>query len=208
MLGVNLEIGDVADRMVDTWDEAVADEEMIFDSEVEELTLKKQCVDLVATYLARVPDDDPAPLAVEATMEAPLVDPITDEDLGIPLLGVVDLIVPGTGGAKVVDFKTSSRSTPPLEISHEIQLSCYAYLFRQVTGEHESRLEIRSLIKTKVPKLETHQYEARTERHFARLFAVIREYIDALYVGRFSYRPGWGCAMCDFRNTHCQGWPG
>ena len=61
----------------------------------------------------------------------------------------------------------------------------------------EAGLEIRSLVKTKTPKVEFHRYPARTEAHFARLFAVIREYLDALDRGRFNYRPGFGC--CDVR---------
>ena len=69
-------------------------------------------------------------------------------------------------------------------------------------------MKIRSLIKTKTPKIEFHAYPARTESHFARLFAVIREYLDALDCGRFNYRPGFGCGMCDFRNTHCSRWAG
>ena len=92
-----------------------------------------------------------------------------------------------------------------MEISHEIQLSSYAWLYRQISGRKEAGLEIRSLIKTKVPKCEFHPYAARSDAHFRRLFAVIREYLDALDSGRFNYRPGFGCAMCDYRRE-CQAW--
>jgi len=95
-----------------------------------------------------------------------------------------------------------------LGVTHEIQLSCYAWLYRQLTGQRESALEIRSLIKTKTPKLEIHRYPARSDVHFGRLFAVVREYLDALDAGRFSYRPGWGCSMCDFREQECRAWAG
>ena len=128
-------------------------------------------------------------------MEAPLVDPANGEELGMSMLGIADLVQPGNGGVRIVDFKTSSRSAPPFEVTHEIQLSCYAWLYRQLTGQRESALEIRSLIKTKTPKVEVHRYPARSDAHFRRLFAVIREYLDAIHTGRFSYRPGWGCSM-------------
>ena len=147
-------------------------------------------------------------MAVEAALEAPLVDPETGEDLGIPLVGIVDLILDGHEGPIVADFKTSARSAEPLEITHEIQLSSYAYLFRYVEQRQEGGLEIRSLIKTKVPKVEFHRYLARTDVHFRRLFSVIREYLDALDSGRFNYRPGWGCSMCDFCDGHCRAWQG
>ena len=89
-----------------------------------------------------------------------------------------------------------------------MQLSCYAYAFRQVFGQMEQELQIRSLIKTKTPKVETHRYPARDDRHFRRLFAVIRAYLDDLHSTRFVYRPGWMCSMCDFRETHCRAWQG
>ena len=68
-------------------------------------------------------------------------------------------------------------------------MAAYAYLFRSTTGEQESELQIRSLIKTKTPKVATHKYESRSDGHFRRLFAVIREYLDALDRGVFNYRP-------------------
>jgi putative RecB family exonuclease len=208
MLGVTLSADDIVGRMDASWDEAVAEEGMQFDSPAEETALKTQAGDLVRTYLQQVPADEPRPLAVEAAMEAPLVDPMTGEDLGIPLLGIADLVLPGEEGPVITDFKTSSRSAPPFEVTHEVQLTGYAWLYRQLTGQQEAGLEIRSLIKTKTPKVETHAYLPRTDDHFRRLFAVIREYIDALDASRFNYRPGWGCSMCDYRERECRAWSG
>jgi hypothetical protein len=124
------------------------------------------------------------------------------------LLGVVDLILDDEHGPWICDFKTASKSSAPLEITHEIQLTSYAYLFRRATGRNEDGLEIRSLIKTKTPKIEFHGYPARTEVHFRRLFVVIREYLDALDAGRFNFRPGFHCGMCDFATSHCREWSG
>ena len=117
---------------------------------------------------------------MEAAVEMPLIDPTTGENLGMPMLGIMDLILDAQEGPTIIDFKTSSRSSEPLEIVHEIQLTSYAYLFRQVSERAEAGLEIRSLIKTKTPKIEFHRYPARTEAHFRRLFSVVREYLDAL----------------------------
>ncbi|MCY2993300.1 MAG: PD-(D/E)XK nuclease family protein, partial [Planctomycetota bacterium] len=104
------------------------------------------------------------PIAVETSPEAPLIDPVTGEDLGVPLLGVVDLIQDDEYGPRICDFKTAAKSATPFEITHEIQLSSYAYLFRQATGRDEGGLEIRSLIKTKTPKIQFHHYAASTVR--------------------------------------------
>jgi len=208
MLGITLAPEDVTARMDAAWDDAVAEEEMGFDSIKDELALRSQAQALVRTYLEQVPPDEPKPLAVEATMEVPLIDPATGENLGIPLLGIVDLIINGPDGVTIIDFKTSSRSAPPLEISHETQLTSYAYLFRAITGTKEASLEIRSLVKTKNPKIETHPYPVRDGVTFARLFSLIREYLDVLDRGMFNYRPSWNCGMCEFRETECRNWCG
>ena len=205
-LGVTLEPADVCRRLLELWGPTIDVESMTFESAAAEQALQRQA-DLVTAYLSHAPKDE-KPLAVEVATQAPLVDPLTGEDLGIPLLGVIDLIVGGQGGAVIADFKTSARSSEPLEIFHEIQLSSYSYLFRTLADRMEAGLEIRSLIKTKTPKIEFHSYPARTDAHFRRLFAVIREYLDALDSGRFNYRPGFHCGMCDLAAGHCREWQG
>jgi hypothetical protein len=77
-----------------------------------------------------------------------------------------------------------------------------------MSGKTEAGLEIRSLVKTKTPKIEFHGYPARGDVHFRRFFAVVREYLDALDGGRFNYRPGFHCGMCDFATSHCREWDG
>jgi len=203
-LGVELSPEDVAKRLLDGWDESVESESMRFESQQEEGILKKQAVDLIALYLLQTADVVDIPIAVETSMEAPLVDPETGEDLGIPLTGIVDLIVDDSAGPRICDFKTASKSSPPHEITHEIQLTSYSYLFRESTGDKEGGLEIRSIVKTKTPKIEFHTYQTRSDRHFRRLFAVIRAYLDDLDAQRFVFRPGFGCIMCNVRDEHCQ----
>jgi len=205
-LGIRLDAEQVVQKLLDGWAKLIDEDTVTFDSVADEQAMQKQACDLVKAYLAVAPQDE-KPLAVEVALEAPLVDPDSGEDLGMPLVGVVDLVLESQGGPLICDFKTAARSSEPMEISHEIQLSSYAWLYRQVTGRQEAGLEIRSLIKTKTPKVEFHPYAARSDAHFVRLFAVIREYLDALDSGRFNFRPGFGCAMCDYR-TECQNWSG
>jgi putative RecB family exonuclease len=205
-LGVQLDAEQVAGKMLDGWAKLLDEEEFVFDSADDEQALWQQACDLVKAYLAYAPTDE-RPLAVEVALEAPLVDPDTGENLGMPLVGVVDLVLDYEAGPLIVDFKTASRSSEPMQIANEIQLTSYAYLLRHHNQWAESGLEIRSLIKTKVPKVEFHPYPPRTDSHFRRLFAVVREYLDALDTGRWNYRPGFGCAMCDYRRE-CQEWDG
>jgi putative RecB family exonuclease len=207
-LGMAVEAAEIITRFDNLWGKAVDEENMKFESVADEQALKRQAGDLVAAYLKYIPPDEPRPMAVETAVESPLIDPATGKDLGTPLVGIMDLVLDDPAGPLVVDFKTSARSAEPLEISHEIQLTSYAYLFRRGTEQQESAMEIRSLIKTKLPKVDFHRYRARTEAHFARLFSVVKEYLDALDTGRFNYRPGFGCGLCDVRDSHCRRWSG
>jgi len=204
-LGVAVSADRIANRIAESWDEAVTSENMMFPTSAAESALREQATRLVTAYFAQVPADEPRPLAVETTLEQPLVDPATGENLGIPLLGVVDLVLDDWSGPRVVDFKTAKRSSSAVDVAHEIQLSCYAWLFRHSAGCNEGSLEIRNLIKTKTPRVETHEFPARRDVHFRRLFTVIRAYLDNLDSGRFVFRPGWDCTTCDLQRQ-CRGW--
>lgn len=204
-LGVTLPAGDVVQRMDACWEPLAAEDVIQFKDAAEETKLRTQSGSLVTAYLTQLPADEPAPTTVETQLEVPLVDPFNGEDLGIPLLGVVDLVVNNDEGPVVCDFKTAAKSGSPVEIMHEVQLTAYAYLFRKLAQESEAGLEIRSLIKTKVPKIEYHRYAARTDAHFRRLFQIVRAYLDDLDRGGFVYRPGFDCTMCDFKDGPCVG---
>ena len=205
-LGISLSATESSTRVTDAWDHLRHEDDVALDSVEQEAKLRQQAVDLVAAYVSQVPKEELPPEAVEVALESPLVDPASGEDLGIPLVGIVDLI---RASLTIADFKTTARSGRPLEVAHEVQLGCYAYLFRQVTGRKEDGLEICNLVKTKAPKVERHPFPARNERHLRRLFAVIRAYLDSIDSAKFLYRPGFACSMCDFRDSaHCRGWCG
>jgi hypothetical protein len=207
-LGVSLGMADISRHIQDRWDAAAAQEGVKFASVEEEKSLQQQAIALVRGYMGTIRGNEGWPMAVEVGVEADLVDPFTGEDFSIPLFGVIDLVLDEDAGPRVIDFKTAARNQAPLEIAHELQLTAYSYLFRHNAGQEESGLEIRQLIKTKVPQIEFHPYPARSEAHFRRFFAVVRAYLDALDSGVFVFRPSWTCGMCDFRNHPCRDWDG
>jgi putative RecB family exonuclease len=206
--GVDLTATMVIEQLHGSWDLLVVEEDMQFSSVQEEVDLKQQSCGLVTEYLRRLPANESRPTAVEASAECPLVDPVTGENLGMPLLGILDLVLPGANGSVICDFKTASRSSSPVEILHEVQLTAYAYLYRQATSNTEGGLEIRSLIKTKTPKVESHRFPSRTDAHMRRFFLLVRAYLDALHSGKYVYRPGLLCSMCDYREGACGSWDG
>jgi hypothetical protein len=131
----------------------------------------------------------------------PLIDPSTGENLGLPLVGVVDLVLREGDDNVLVDFKTSSTSSC-CALQHEIQLSAYAYLFSEATQQEETRLELRQLIKTKVPRVQTYRFPSRGDEHFNRFFGLVREYLDAIDRKIYNFRPSWMCgSTCEHYST-------
>lgn len=206
MLGMRLAVADCLATMHRDWDVAVAEQQTRFTCSAQERQLKQQAAGLVRAYLSQSPDEDAEFVAVDSRLEATPVDPVTGEQLPIPLAGTIDLILDTGSGPVIIDFRTSSRSTTPLPQAHEIALAIHAYLVRDHFGFKESDLQLRILIRTKVPKIETHTFPQRDHGDFGRLFAVIREYLEAMDRGVFQYRPAWTCGMCDFVTSHCHAW--
>ena len=207
-LGTPLESRELRNWLVKNWAPAREAEGVAFESAAEEEASRSQTTALVAAYLAQLPPTEPRPLAVETAITAPLVDPDSGEEFGLPLVGVVDLVLDEPAGGLIADFKTAARGGEVLETVHEIQLTSYSLLCRHKFGRPEAGLEIRSLIKTKVPRVENHRYSPRSGRHFRRLFSVLRAYLDDLDRGRFVFRPGLGCHMCEHRDNRCRDWEG
>jgi len=153
-------------------------------------------------YLSEIDIASERPLLVERKFETSLYDPSNGEDLGIPLIGIVDLVLESEDGPVIIDFKTSASTSTNCSLQHEIQLTCYAYLVRTFYGFDESELQIRQLVKTKTPKIVTHRFPPRTDEHFDRFFGIVKEYLDALDRNVYNFRPSWNCSMCE-HSTAC-----
>ncbi len=108
-LGETLHSLAVLGRLAASWAELAANEQVAWRSVAEEKALQEQARHLVRAYLDRVGDNEPPPVAVEAAVEAPLVDPASGEKLGIPLVGIMDLVLPDAAGPIIADFKTTAR---------------------------------------------------------------------------------------------------
>ena len=180
-----------------SWTRSMESETCFFDDDVHEQKCRQQVHDLAAAYLREVDIESETPLAVEKRYETPFIDPLTGEELGIPLVGIIDLLLETPDGLTIIDFKTAASASSTCEIQHEIQLTAYSYLIRQLLDRDEASLEIRQLVKTKTPKIVVHRFLPRTDEHFRRFFDIVREYLDCLDRGVFNYRPGFGCQICD-----------
>ncbi len=187
---------DVPAFVEQAWERIMEAEQCYFDDTDHETKCRNQVNDLVTAYISEVSIAEEKPLLVERKFETGLYDPATGDDIGIPLVGVIDLVLEGEYGPIIVDFKTAA-SASHCDLQHELQLTAYAYLVRAFYGYDESELQVRQLVKTKSPKIVTHRFPPRSDEHFERFFNIVREYLEALDRGVFNYRPSWNCSMCE-----------
>jgi len=106
-----------------------------------------------------------------------------------------------------VDFKTTKQTPDPDRVAHqtEIQLICYAVLYREATDEQESGFELHHLIKTKVPKLVVTPLAPITDNQQTRLFRQMESYVDGVQRQDLVPSPGLQCMSCQYFNE-CRRW--
>ena len=130
------------------WVEGCQKEEIIWEDSDQESKIQTNAWTMLEHYLEHSPiPQKEKPEAVEVRVERDL------EAHGLPpLLGFIDLV---REGGVIVDFKTTAQTPNPAQVAHlnEVQLGCYALLYREATGHTEGGFEIHSLVKTKQPKL-------------------------------------------------------
>ena len=140
------------------------------------------------------------PVAVEVKVERDL------KAHGLPpLLGIIDLVRPG---GKIVDFKTAARTPTPAmaEFQNEIQLGCYALLYREATGEQETGFELHHLIKTKEPKIVVTAMDPMEPRQIRNLVTMMESYVSGVMAEDFVPSRGQHCSWCDYYLGACSRW--
>ncbi|WP_145063933.1 PD-(D/E)XK nuclease family protein [Engelhardtia mirabilis] len=167
-------------------------------SELEKALLHAR--ELTAHYLDRFPDEGVE--AAEIKLHSALVDPVTGEDLGADLTGVVDLI---TADGRVVDIKTTARASGELQtvLGHQLQIDAYRYLLQAHRPEAALAVaEIRSLIRGKLCRLEVTEIPTRGLGAF---MAMVRAYLADVRSGKLLPRPSFLCSpSCPAISSCCQ----
>ena len=191
----------IRQALVAHWASAMLEEPFKWE-EKEEETHQQKAWDLTELYLRETPIPDAEPVeAVEVQIEADL------GQHGLPtLLGVIDLV---RSGGRIVDFKTSATAPQTGQVLHRnlIQLTSYAVLYRDATGDEESGLELHHLVKTKQPRLVVSQYGPATEGQITRLYRTIESYVDGVQREDFVPSPGLHCVGCEYF-AECSAWKG
>jgi len=185
-----------------SWIQECEEAAMIWKTSEEEAKEKAGALSILRHYLTHTPiPQAEKPEAVEVRVERDL-----DAHGLPPLLGIIDLV---RGGGRIVDFKTSARSPDSFMATHqnEIQLGCYALLYREATGQTESGFELHHLIKTKEPKLIVTPMSPMTTDQIRRLVRIMESYVQGIEAEDFVPSPGMHCSWCDYY-SECRKWNG
>jgi RecB family exonuclease len=182
----------------DHWHNSLVEEPVLFEEGEEELE-KRKAWGLVEMYLHETPIPlAEKPMGVEVSVERDL------SEHGLPRLrGIIDLV---RSNGQIVDFKTSATTPNVEQAEHRnlLQLTAYALLYREATGEEETGFELHHLVKTKVAKLVVTQHPPATEAMQTRLFQSIESYVSGVQREDWVASPGLQCVSCEFFNE-CKG---
>lgn len=182
------------------WAEGCEEAEMLWDSPEHHALEKARAWSILDHYLRHSPIPlHEKPEAVEVRVERDLL------AHGLPpLLGVIDLV---REGGRIVEFKTTARTPDPalVGLTHEIQLGCYALLYREATGRSESGFEVHSLVKTKTPRLVVTPLDPMAPAQVRKLVRIMESYVKGVESEDFSPSPGIQCGYCEYIDQ-CRRW--
>lgn len=185
-----------------SWIHLCEEESMVWSSPEEGAKARDGALGVLRHYLAHAPiPREEKPEAVEVRVERDL------DGHGLPpLVGVIDLV---RAGGRIVDFKTASRSPEAGMAAHlnEIQLGCYALLYREATGRKESGFELHHLVKTKEPKLVVTALDPMGPDQIRRLIRTMESYVRGVEAEDYVPSPGLHCSYCDYY-AECRKWNG
>jgi putative RecB family exonuclease len=155
---------------------------------------------LSAFLTAQQSFSDPLPMGVEVSLHAEL------PSLALPLLGVIDLV---KANRITVDYKTVGAS-PNLQLEawqHEVQLTMYALLIEDATGEPSPGSELVFLVKTKTPKVLFHEVDPPSQVARDRFARLVEIYATGVANEQYYPSPGMQCSWCSYR-AECSRWKG
>ncbi len=140
----------------------------------------------------------------EFPFRIPLVNPHTGENLDVPLEGFIDLIEEND---TITEFKTSAKSMDADSLDDLLQLTAYSYAYRMLFSREPKALKVVNFVKTRTPKLNVMDANARDKKDYARLFHLAKEVLNGIRLSIFFPRPSFLCKDCEYE-TPCAEWLG
>lgn len=136
------------------------------------------------------------PIHVEQPFELKFIEPELR-----PFYGIIDLI---DDEKKVRDAKTSASKFTQDEVDLDIQLTGYAYAYKQITGENAAGLQNDVLVKSKTPQIQMISTTRNDEEMgtFVDMLKSVDRDIQRNYTeGYFRPTPNkMNCGWCGYRN--------
>ena len=129
------------------------------------------------------------------------------ENIGVPIVGYVDLIFQDeAGNIVIVETKSSSKSYSDFQIDDNDQITLYQrFLKNNGYNDRNIMLRIDCLVKTKTPKVES-SFTVRSPEDERRLTKKISYIWDAINKGVFIPNDsGYQCSSCCFPKS-CRDW--
>lgn len=120
---------------------------------------------------------------------------------GIVLRGVFDALLTGD---RVRELKTAARNYDEGTLARHIQLSAYAWAYREIY-DREPVLEVVAMLKLKHPRIAVHEV-TRTEEDLEWFVQLVVEVARAIEAGVYPPNPSWACADCEYVRA-CRGGP-
>lgn len=152
---------------------------------------------LLKVFYEAVCRDPPKVVGVEVPFRVELADPATGEILEEALVGGLDLVVEQDEKHVIVEHKTAARRWSQDQIKHDLQLSAYKLVARNL-GLGDVGLRLQVLTKTKNPSLLIEK-ASRTERDEQDFMATIIGVLRAVDCGCFYPLRTTMCGGCPFQ---------
>lgn len=188
----DLPIKQLTDLFSDFWDSGV--KETVFEEDEKPGQVKDEGIGLISAYHKQV---SPAiqPKIVEKEFE------LSFQNVDYTLKGRLDLV---DSQDIIIDHKTTKRSMPEDSAANDIQLTCYAFAYRQVFGLQENALRFDVMVRNKIPKIQQLPTQ-RTQEDIDRFLKILAYVSKAIKTGIFYPNENHFCGMCGYKEL-CRGW--
>ena len=157
--------------------------------------LKEQAVEMLKRYVDNTKQEPPHVLDTELKFSFDLD--------GIRIVGMIDRIDNSSNGNKVVDYKTSKRSTPA---KNSVQLGIYSLYLQQTEDEKLAGIpETATLYFLRDEEQPEHNHTF-TETDLNSIREKITDVARGIRARRFEPCSGYHCDWCDYKNLACPAW--
>ena len=157
--------------------------------------LKEQAVEMLKRYVHNAKQEPPDVLDTELKFSFDLD--------GIRIVGMIDRIDNSSNGNKVVDYKTSKRSTPA---KNSVQLGIYSLYLQQTEDEKLAGIpETATLYFLRDEEQPEHSHTF-TEKDLDAIREKITDVARGIRARRFEPCSGYHCDWCDYKNLACPAW--